>query len=229
MIYIITGISRGIGKALVEHYLKTNQKIIGIGRFNPFNDNKISFIQCDFSSLEELKKIKLPLLKEEVTLINNAGIIGEISPLIKKETFDDPFVFQVNVFTPVFLMKKVRLSVENSNQLTVLNISSGAGRRPIASWSSYCASKAALDSYSEVFQEEEKELGHKTKVYALAPGVIDTDMQKKIRETKEELFSSWNFFNELKSNNKLKSVKQCAKEIAEFLESEKDENVLCRL
>ena len=63
----------------------------------------------------------------------------------------------------------------------LVNVSSGAARKPYAGWSVYCAAKAAVDRMTECVALEEA--AHGLRAYALAPGVIDTDMQALIRAT----------------------------------------------
>ncbi len=88
---------------------------------------------------------------------------------------------------------------------SIINISSGAGRQAIESWSSYCASKSALDMFSSVIDVEQK-LINKTKpvkVFSVAPGIVDTKMQYDIREAKEADFSNVSTFVNYKNNNQL--------------------------
>ena len=55
MIYIITGVSRGMGKAIAEHYLNTGNKVIGIGRSHTIEDPNFEFISCDLSDIDTEK------------------------------------------------------------------------------------------------------------------------------------------------------------------------------
>jgi benzil reductase ((S)-benzoin forming) len=136
---------------------------------------------------------------------------------------------QVNVIAPIKLTRKISEFCGNSKQFTLVNISSGAGKRPIPSWAGYCASKAAIDLFSQTFLLEELELGKTTKVYSVAPGVIDTDMQVQIRATKESSFSSLENFQNLKSEQKLETPERIALKLDKLLNIPYSNHVLIAL
>jgi benzil reductase ((S)-benzoin forming) len=154
---------------------------------------------------------------EEIILINNAGIIGNIERIssMKEDCIGE--IMQVNVVAPIKLARKISQFCGNEKQFTLVNISSGAGKRAIPSWAGYCASKAAIDLFSQTFLLEERELGKSTKVYSVAPGVIDTDMQIQIRSTNENAFSSLENFQNLKSENKLETPERIALKLDKLL------------
>ena len=78
-----------------------------------------------------------------------------------------------------------RLCMRSGKSGVLLNISSGAGRRAYAGWSSYCASKAAVDRLSEVVALEE---AGRLRVHAVAPGVVESNMQAQVRGASMEQF-----------------------------------------
>lgn len=207
MTVIITGISSGIGYALAQYYLKQQVQVIGIGRKNNINHEKLTFferdlaITTDFSFLEEIIHSS-----EELMLINNAGVIGNIERISEQKQSDISETIQINTIAPMLLCQYVLQQFNIQKLLTIVNISSGAGRRAIPSWASYCASKAALDLFSQTIYLEEKERGRAIRVYSVAPGVVDTPMQEKIRNAKSSTFSSLNSFIELKDKNELTNV-----------------------
>jgi NAD(P)-dependent dehydrogenase (short-subunit alcohol dehydrogenase family) len=98
----------------------------------------------------------------------------------------------------------------------ILNISSGAGRSPTPGWGVYCATKAAIDRYSEVLATEH----HGVKVVALAPGVIDTQMQEHIRSSNPDDFPQINRFIQLHEQSKLASAEAVAARILRYLDSD---------
>ncbi len=208
--YIVTGVSRGLGKAIVEELIHRNEKVIGIGRTHNFEHPNFSFLKCDLSRPENIEKLEFPELLEQVTLINNAGILGNIKRLSDQKESDLQEVLNVNVTSPILLLNLIYSKVIDKNKFTVVNISSGAANRAIPSWAGYCASKAALNMLTETFYLEELEKGNHPTVYAAAPGVIDTDMQVHIRNSDKIDFSSLENFKELKSSNSLFSTKEAA-------------------
>lgn len=228
--YIITGISRGIGKALAEHFLSKNHFVIGIGRSHSIEHENFHFQKLDLLDAGAISDLQLPVIEsDEIILINNAGIIGEIERISSMEKDCIAEIMQVNVIAPIQLTRKLSKICTKNQQFTVVNISSGAGKRPIPSWAGYCASKAAIDLFSQTFLLEERELGKATKVYSVAPGVIDTGMQIEIRAAKESSFSSSENFQKLKIDNKLETPKRIAMKIDELLKKKYLDDVLCTL
>jgi benzil reductase ((S)-benzoin forming) len=102
-------------------------------------------------------------------------------------------------------------------QKIILNISSGAGRHTIKSWAEYCASKSALDMLSQVMKEEQKTEKFPINVFSVAPGIIDTEMQKKIRSVQEEDFDKLDYFVDLKTNNLLSSPHEVAMKLLKII------------
>lgn len=215
---IVTGISSGIGKATVEFYLHKGEQIVGIGRSNSFTHPRFKFIKCDFSNLKEVSKLTFDFnTREKVTLINNAGIIGSINRISEQEISDIESVLTVNAIAPLLLTQKILQSLSLEVPIDIVNISSGAGRRPIASWTSYCASKAAMDMFSQTILLEEQERKRPIRVYSVAPGVVDTNMQENIRNANSSTFSSLGSFIDLKKNNELSSPKVVVQKLAHLL------------
>jgi benzil reductase ((S)-benzoin forming) len=93
----------------------------------------------------------------------------------------------------------------------LVNISSGAALKGYAGWGAYCAAKAAVDRLSECMALEEQAFG--TRVYAVAPGVIDTAMQQTIRGMSEEQFPMVAKFVELKANEAFNSPSFVAEQL----------------
>ncbi|MGP1615597.1 MAG: SDR family NAD(P)-dependent oxidoreductase, partial [Pollutimonas bauzanensis] len=95
----------------------------------------------------------------------------------------------------------------------ILNISSGAGRNPTAGWGVYCATKAALDHYTQVLHAE----NHGARVASLAPGVIDTGMQEKIRGSDAASFPNVERFAQMHEQGQLSSPGAVAEKILRYL------------
>lgn len=227
---IITGVSSGIGKALALNYLKKGEKVIGIGRTNGIEHNNYSFQQCDLSQIKEIENLCFDFFDyDSVTLINNAGVLGNIERLSEQTHSDVEEVLTVNSIAPMLLTQKLLKFCPIDKEFILINISSGAGKRAIPSWASYCASKAALDLFSQTVLEEELERSRKIKVYAIAPGVVDTSMQEKIRSASSPTFSSLQSFIDLKQQDKLVSVDNVVKKITILLQEPYENEVLYSL
>jgi len=235
MIYIITGTSSGIGKALAKFYLKNGDKVIGISRNNTIENENFTHVKCDLSDKQQLHELALlkHTTKEDypIRLINNAGIIGDINRSHELTLTHYVDMAMVNLVAPQFLCSYVLQTFGFDNVDTIINISSGAGERPVPSWGSYCATKAAIDIYAKTLHEEIKEMGKSTQVFNISPGVVDTRMQENIRSSREEKFSGRQNFIDLKENEELRSPKEVAILLDEFLNEEhpEEEGIIHRI
>lgn len=225
---IVTGVSRGLGAAIAKAFLEEGHEVIGIGRDTEISHPAFAFMKLDLSKHEAVEAFEFPELHAEaVILINNAGILGEVKRISAMDSDHSGTVMQVNVVAPIQLTAKVARLCGDKIPFTLVNISSGAGKRPIPSWAAYCASKAALDLFSETFYLEEQELGRKTRVYSLAPGVVDTDMQRNIRTSDPADFSSVDSFRNLKENGELSAPGEVAQKLIHLLRKPYNGQVVC--
>lgn len=212
---IITGTSKGIGKAIAENYLSRGEKVIGIGRNHTISNPNYSAINCDLSNPALVDQISFPKFNEEpVIFIHNAGILGEVDYFEKLESNEMARVMQVNLFSGAVILQKLLREIPKTHAFKCIFISSGAGKSPITSWAAYCASKAAVDLFCQTIQLEEQQLGRKNfHCLAVAPGAVDTDMQATIRQTEETSFSDVERFKEYKNSNQLYSPELVAEKL----------------
>ena len=235
MIYIITGTSSGIGKALTNFYLEKGEKVIGISRNNCISDRNFTHVMCDLSDKQQLHDLALleHVSKEDypIRLINNAGIIGDIKRSHELTLTHYADMAMVNLVAPQYLCSYVLSTFGFENVDTIINITSGAAQRPVPSWGSYCATKSGMDLFAETLNAEIKELGKTTKVFNVAPGVVDTKMQDAIRSSGAKNFSSHKSFVDLKENNELRSVEEVAALLDTFMNEEhpEEEGVIWRI
>lgn len=143
----------------------------------------------------------------KITLVNNAGTLGEIAPLEKLEAKVIEQVFKLNTVVPYICSAAfVRLTREISAEKSILNISSGAALKPYYGWSTYCGSKAALNMLTQNLALEQQDLTNGVKVLAIAPGVVDTDMQAQIRKSDKDDFKEVERFVALKADGGLNNA-----------------------
>lgn len=227
--YIITGTSTGIGRALAVHYLEKGERVLGISRRNDIKHNNFTFVKCDFTERQQMHDLDLSPYFEQanypITLINNAGVLGDIKRSHEVTLTHYADLSMVNIVAPQFLCSYILQSVGFDNVKAIVNLSSGAGSRPVPSWAAYCASKAAIDLFSETLAAEIEELNKSTKVYSIAPGVVDTNMQEAIRNSEERNFSAKQNFVDLYENEELRSPQEVAELLSAFLEEDHPEVV----
>lgn len=224
--YIITGASKGIGKALAEELLQEDtNRVIGVSRSNTIHHPNYRHQPLDFSDVQavehNLQKVFTPMPDAgKLVLVNNAGVIGDIGYVgegMQNERFE--FVFDVNVIVPAMLMNTFLQVYRQLNcPKVVVNVSSGAGQYPVDGWATYCASKAAIDMLSMTVQKEQELRGNPVKIFALSPGIVDTGMQEQIRQSDQQEFSSVERFKAYKAKNELASPEEVGRKIASFLQ-----------
>jgi benzil reductase ((S)-benzoin forming) len=220
----ITGSGKGIGKAIAELLLLKGYQVFGYSRSNSINHTHFSFTRIDLTDLEKMQKLSFPKVSGEVLLINNAGTIGEIKPLNLKSEEAIINEYNLNIIAPTLLCKKFLESFPTQGKL-ILNISSGAANKSIPSWSTYCATKAALDMLTGVIAEE----NHKNlTVFSVHPGVVDTNMQSEIRNSDPKNFPLLSKFIDYYIQNELESTKIVAQKLFYIIENNTQftENVL---
>ena len=232
-IYFITGTSKGIGYELAVSLLKNPQNLVfGLSRSNTITDKNFTHIKIDLSDINKVNDFNFDIIDkpEKILLINNAGIIGDIKQTGKVSENSIAETYNVNTIAPSILINKFISNFQNEEfEKIILNISSGAGRHTIPSWATYCASKSALDMYSNVVFDEQKRIKkHKAvKIYSIAPGIVDTPMQDIIRGAKIEDFEFVNQFKEYKQKKMLTPPAEVAERLINFLNnSKKYKNVI---
>ena len=215
-IFFITGTSSGIGEAIAELLLENNNNIvIGISRSRTIQHDRYQHHYVDLSQPWPDKIFKSTSFNaNKIVLINNAGSIGPLKPLSSFEKEEISENYFLNISAPSILCNQFISCFEKSkSERIILNISSGAGKYPIHSWSTYCASKAALDMLSQVLKLEYPEF----KIYSVAPGIVDTAMQEEIREADKTDFPEVDRFISYKQDGELASAEIVAKKYVDFL------------
>lgn len=153
------------------------------------------------------------------SLINNAGVLPEIAPLSESDPEELVNALRVGLEAPMLLTSAfLRASEHWMVPRKVLNISSGLGRRAMASQAAYCAAKAGMDHFTRCAALDEAQKARGAKLCSLAPGVIDTDMQVQLRGTDPALFPDVGNFEQLKSGGQLASPHAAAAAVLAWLD-----------
>lgn len=112
-------------------------------------------------------------------LVNNAGIIGPIGRILDVSPEDWGTNIQTNLVAAFQATQHALRHMVAQGGGTIVNLSSGAAHRPQEGWSAYCAGKAGLAMLTRSIHLEYASRG--IRVFGFAPGVVDTDMQGRIR------------------------------------------------
>jgi len=181
---LVTGGSRGLGRALTIELLGAGWQVITDGRDGPalfrlrdevVNPNGLTAVTGDVGHPEH----RAALISEVASLggldllVNNASLLG---PSPQPALADYPIdtleqVYTINLFAPLALTQ-LALPYVQRRAGRIINISSDAAVEPYEGWGGYGSSKAALDQLTNVLAAEHQEL----RVYAFDPGDMRTDM-----------------------------------------------------
>ncbi len=230
---ILTGASRGMGLAMAEQLLLAGHDLICISRqHNPALDARAvdTGVRCEQwqqdlgRANDAAAKLDGWLASQDetgfasITLINNAGVLARPAPIGAVPAADLAQALRVGLEAPMLLTSAfLRATQAWKIPRKVLNISSGLGRRAMASQAAYCAAKAGMDHFTRCVALEEEARPHGAKVCSLAPGVIDTDMQSQLRAADAAQFPGVDNFIGLKEKGMLSSPADAAARVLAIL------------
>lgn len=234
---IITGVSRGLGEGLAKLFLESGVHVIGISRTNNNKLPKIAeennqiykHFSCNLSdpdevddTFEQLKDFVFIPELTEVFLINNAAAVEPMDQAMNIKKEDLVNHIHVNMIAPMLITNSF-LNEANKHehvQAIAVEVTSGAGKRPIFGWSTYCSTKAGINLYTETVALEQEELNTGNKVIAFNPGVMDTQMQETIRSMDKGAFLDVERYRKLKAENQLNSPVDVASVLIDILNDE---------
>jgi len=182
--YLVTGVNRGIGRALVEGLLARGHTVIGTTRDGqaPFDHPDFRVLACDIGDTASVRAAAQSVSEPIDVLIQNAGVFGprpqELADLAPDDFLE---VLNTNVVGPWRVLQAFLPNLKRSRRGRVLMISSGMGRFSGSSQGApaYRASKAALNKLVQTFAHDLKGDGLKSDgiaVVACHPGWVRTDM-----------------------------------------------------
>ena len=228
-LFILTGASRGMGLAMAEQLLNPENHLLCISRHtNDTLNAQAASLSCTLEQwpmdlqdglaasdrLTQWLRSRSAFDFNSATLINNAGVIPGIAPLSATDPAQLILALRVGLEASMLLTGAFLRATESwALPRKVLNISSGLGRRAMASQTVYCAAKAGMDHFTRCLALEEALKPQGAKVCSLAPGVIDTDMQAQLRSADATAFPDQGNFLNLHKNGQLSSPADAAAQV----------------
>mgnify|MGYP001293548269 FL=1 len=222
--YLVTGASKGIGFELSLALATSGAHVILLARDTPSLEKSRDLVQsisassttlvCDLADNQSIDKAIMALnndFQKIDGIVHNAGMIAPIMPMSKAPSDAWAENIQVNLIGVQRLTKGIYPLMMASEHCRVTTISSGASLRPLESWSSYCVAKAGQDMWARCLAEEGKRDG--ITAISIAPGIVNTDMQKEIRSADSEDFPSLSSFVGYYENGELSDAKDVANKL----------------
>jgi len=177
--WLITGISRGLGKALAMAALAQGDTVVGTVRTAPISlDSEKGTLHvlnvdlADGAAAEAAVKEAFQRFGQIDVIVNNAGY-GLLGALEHATDAEVERLFAVDVFAPFKIMRAALPYLRDQGSGHIINITSIAGRAPSTGSALYSAAKSALEGMSAALSLEVASLG--IKVTAVAPGAFRTD------------------------------------------------------
>ena len=183
---LITGVSRGLGRAMTEEFIRLGHIVVGCGRSEPAiaglekqSPPPHDFTALDVSSDDQVAVWARRILKSHGPpdlLLNNAALIARNAPLweVPAKEFSD--VIDVNIKGVANVIRHFVPAMVARRAGVVVNFSSGWGRSADAEVATYCATKWAIEGLTNSLSQE---LPSGMAAVPLNPGIIDTDMLRR--------------------------------------------------
>lgn len=225
---IVTGHTRGLGAAIAEQLLGRGIAVLGLARAtNADLAARYPGLFCElpldladsYALLSALNRAPLTTFvagAPSLLLINNAGMLQPVGPLAQQDVAAIAHTVSLNVAAPLTLASAIAAQMAG-RPLRILHVSSGAARHAYQGWSIYCATKAALDQHANGVALD-KSPG--VRICALAPGVVDTDMQIEVRALPAAQFPLRERFIKMKDEGTLTPAAVAAGKVVDYLLSE---------
>ncbi|MGH2931736.1 MAG: SDR family NAD(P)-dependent oxidoreductase [Gaiellaceae bacterium] len=170
MIAVVTGGSRGIGKAIADALRGSGAAVTTLDRSHGVDVTERNAVETAFA---ELGPVDL--------LVNNAGTMDAIGPAWQVEPDDWRRDIETSLFGAFNCSRAVLPGMVERGAGRIVNVSSGVATRAYPHASAYAAAKAALRSFTQSLAAEAAE--HGIAVFAISPGFVWTEMTERLRDS----------------------------------------------
>ena len=170
MIAVVTGGSRGIGKAIADALRESGAAVTALDRSHGVDVTEGNAVETAFA---ELGPVDL--------LVNNAGTMDAIGPAWQVDPNDWRRDIETSLFGAFNCSRAVLPGMVERGAGRIVNVSSGVATRAYPHASAYAAAKAALRSFTQSLAAETAE--HGIAVFAISPGFVWTEMTERLRDS----------------------------------------------
>lgn len=219
---IITGASRGIGRAAAQRLALAGAAVVLVARDEEVlvrareeivaQDGRAIAVAADVADLEQIEAVIEATLDEFQRidiLINNAAIVWPLEELAEVDLDEWAYSIHVNLIGPFYMTRTVLPVMQAQKYGRIINVTSAAAKYPIAGASAYGTAKAGLDALTQTLALELE--GEPIIVAGFDPGGVDTDMQADVRSIDtDESTLDFRGFHEAHATGKLASPEQIA-------------------
>jgi benzil reductase ((S)-benzoin forming) len=228
-IYIITGTSRGIGRAVAARLLETGNRVFGISRSPSPLAGERGFRAVQGSVTDPswvgplLEEVRGDLAEGEfdmLCLLNNAAVLEPMGAIEHCDAQAIRHHVEVNLTAPMVLTAQFMAAFADLDlRRKVVHMTSGAAHRPIPDMSLYCATKAGISMFCACVGAEQDGSDHGYEIAAISPGMVETDMQRDMRARSAEEFRPSEQFRAAKADGAVQDPAVVARKICAILEA----------
>lgn len=173
---IVTGASKGLGRAICDRLIEKNVDVLGLAR--NVDDVPFNSASCDISSYEGVKAVAQKLRKSGVKvsgLVNAAGIASMNLALTTPQSVSQQII-NTNLLGTIYCCQLFSPLMLRNKQGSIINFSTIAVALGLKGESIYAASKAGVEGFTRSFAREMADFN--VNVNCIAPGPIDTNLLK---------------------------------------------------
>lgn len=234
----ITGASSGIGAALAATVPFPDAHVVDVSRSGAAGGAIAEHVPADLADPASWATIEGHLMARlgtfagsRAVLVHNAGTLEPMGPAGGVDSAAYHRNAILNAAAPQAVGHAfLRAAAAFEGTAHLLMLSSGAARTPYPGWSGYCAGKAAVDQWVRAVGLEQAERpGGGVRCIAVAPGVVATPMQERIRETAAEDFPAVEKFRALHRDGALAAPEDAARGIWSLLDRDLDNGAVVDL
>jgi 3-oxoacyl-[acyl-carrier protein] reductase len=190
---IVTGASRGLGRAISQRLIERGQEVWGLSRSSDGQD--IETIQCDVSDYASVKNAAriVKRSKKPVTAVINAAGVASMNLAVTTDESTVQKLIQTNLVGTIYCCQLFAPMMLRQKYGGFINFSTIAVSLALKGESVYVASKAGVEGFSRTFAREMADFN--IRVNCIAPGPINTDLLNGITEKQIEKITSQQIFN----------------------------------
>ena len=186
---IITGASRGIGRAIAKRFVKEGMAVALVGRdksalqetsdlIRKESNHPTLQIEADLRDVQQIELIVDKTIAEWGridVLVNNAGVMYQ-KPFEDLNQDEIQGMLDVNLRAAILLTQKALHHIKKQENGTIINIASLAGKNPVKNGTVYAATKWALRGFASSLMLEVRQ--DNVRVVTIFPGSVDTDLNR---------------------------------------------------
>jgi 3-oxoacyl-[acyl-carrier protein] reductase len=237
---LVVGAGRGIGEEVALRFAREGARVVLASRTAGELDSVFQRIRAqdgaasvqvtDATSREQVDRLvqaSLNAFGRIDVLVNAAGIYGPIGNLWDADPDEWFKTFSVNLFSAFLLCRAVVPHMIKARRGKIINFSGGGAASPIARFSAYGASKAAVVRLTETLAEEVREFN--IQVNAIAPGAVDTKLQDEVLAAGDRAGEIYLRMKKMRESGEGATPRDLPAELAVFLASEESRELTGKL